>query len=263
MSGDIRYVDVSSGEVTMLRRGIFAPGRATWSPDGSIVAVAALQTYSSRFREGRNEILLLSLDGSPDRYVTPVPHRNVGSRNADGPVWAPDGRHMAFTVDGALYVAPVESNGEIAGPPRRLGTELAGGISWTGDGETVVYQSDDGLRRVSLDDGAIEPIPMQLTWRRAQPTGRVVVHAGRLFDGRSSDLRRNIDIVIAGHRIREVVAHDDALHTGEVVDASDRTVMPGLIDSHTHQGFGFGEVPPRSESDRRIEPHLETLLPQR
>ena len=242
LSGDLQQVNIASGEVTMVRRGIFAPSRATWSPDGSIIAVAALRPYSSLYREGRNEILLISLDGAPDRYVTPMPHRNLGSRNADGPVWSPDGRHMAFAADGALHVVPVNPDGGLAGPPRRFTDGLADAFSWTGDGKTVVYRSGSELRRVSLADGVIEPIALDLDWNRTHPTDRVVVHAGRLFDGRSPNMREDVDIVIEGHRIVDMRDHDDALHRGEVVDASDRTVMPGLIDSHAHQGFGFGEA---------------------
>jgi imidazolonepropionase-like amidohydrolase len=62
-----------------------------------------------------------------------------------------------------------------------------------------------------------------------------------LFDGQSSDYQRNVDVIIEGNRIKEIVAHNDARHTGIVIDASDKTVMPGLFEMHGHQSLTLGE----------------------
>ena len=248
--GALELVDVVSGEVVDLHAPLMsesnccspASGRATWSSDGTVVAVSALNRYSSRFREGRNDILLISRHGSPDRRVTPFSHRSIGSRGTDGPVWSPDGSMMAFTSDGALWVVPVGKAGEPIGPPRRFANELAEAISWTGDSRAIFFMAVDRLQRVSLDDGRVETVPLELTWRQKLPTDRLVVHAGRLFDGRSDSLRRDMDIIIMGHRIREITPHRSDLHSGRVVDSGQGTVIPGLIDMHVHQQAGFGEV---------------------
>ncbi len=239
----LNVVDVASGEVEELHARLFGPaGRATWSPDGTIVAVSALNRYSSRYREGRNDILLIARDGSPDRRVTPFPHRSIGSRGTDGPVWSPDGSKMAFASDGALWVVPVSKAGEPIGPPRRFANERAAAISWTGNSRAILFMAADRLQRVSLDDGRVDTIPLELTWERKLPTDRLVVHAGRLLDGRSDSPRRNVDIIIDGHRVREVAPHRSELHSGRVVDVAQGTAIPGLIDMHTHQRAGFGEV---------------------
>ena len=240
--GALELVDVVSGEVFDLHAPLRGPGRATWSSDGTVVAVSAFNRYSSRFREGRNDILLISRDGSPDRRVTPFPHRSIGSRGTDGPAWSPDGSMMAFTSDGAVWVVPVSKAGEPIGPPQRFANELAEAISWTGDSRAILFMAADRLQRVSLDDGRVETLPLELTWRRKLPTDRLVVHAGRLFDGRSDSLRRDVDIIIAGHRVQDITPHRSELHSGRTVDSSQGTVIPGLIDMHAHQEAGFGEV---------------------
>jgi hypothetical protein len=56
------------------------------------------------------------------------------------------------------------------------------------------------------------------------------VHAGALWDGRSEELRRDVDVVLDGSRIAAVRPHQGRAD----VDASDLTVMPGLIDAHNH-----------------------------
>jgi Tol biopolymer transport system component/imidazolonepropionase-like amidohydrolase len=241
LSSTINIVDVATGELRRVGEALFTPGRPSFSPDGSTLALSVLRPFSTRYREGRNVILLLSLDGRPDRQISALPHGTIGGRGLEGPVWSPDGTMMAYVADAALQVVHVAPDGEVVGAPRQLATELADAITWTADSRFVVFQAATGLRRVSLDDGTLEVIPVDLTWTRRQPTGRVVVHAGRLFDGIRDSLRRDVDIVIDGHRITAIVPHADVWHSDNLLDASHLTVIPGLIESHAHLGYELGE----------------------
>ena len=55
-------------------------------------------------------------------------------------------------------------------------------------------------------------------------------------------VQTNVDIVVDGNRIKSVEPHRDALHAGTVVDASNETVIPGLIEIHTHLSKDYGEA---------------------
>jgi imidazolonepropionase-like amidohydrolase len=72
----------------------------------------------------------------------------------------------------------------------------------------------------------------------------VVVRAQWLIDGTSDKPRHNVDIVIRGNRIAEVrAANSQALPAAaQVIDLGSATVLPGLIDTHTHI-FLQGEDP--------------------
>ena len=50
-----------------------------------------------------------------------------------------------------------------------------------------------------------------MTWRRAMPGGRFVVHAGRLIDGVQPEPRLDVDIVIEGNRIVTIEPHAASL----------------------------------------------------
>src|SRR6516225_3352820 len=78
----------------------------------------------------------------------------------------------------------------------------------------------------------------------ANATHTVVVRARALIDGTSAQPRQNQEIVIQGDRIADVHAAG-ARPTpagAEVIDLGTATVLPGLIDCHTHI-FLQGEVP--------------------
>ena len=72
---------------------------------------------------------------------------------------------------------------------------------------------------------------------QSTPTQAVtVIRAGVLIDGKSDQPRRDQVIVIRGNRVESVSdAATARIPAGAtIVDLSHNTVLPGLIDSHTH-----------------------------
>src|SRR5438309_2201163 len=86
----------------------------------------------------------------------------------------------------------------------------------------------------------------------APPPAVVVIRAGTLIDGKSDQPRHDQVIIIRGDRIESV---SDASSTkppaATVIDLSKATVLPGLIDSHTHI-FLQGEDPAQGGYDDNI-----------
>jgi len=71
---------------------------------------------------------------------------------------------------------------------------------------------------------------------RAQPpkSSSTVIQAGRLIDVRAGRVLNQQSILIENDRIREIGTTVHAPAGAKVIDLSNATVLPGLIDNHTH-----------------------------
>jgi imidazolonepropionase-like amidohydrolase len=88
--------------------------------------------------------------------------------------------------------------------------------------------------------------------QKPQTSGLTVIRAGTLIDGQSETPRKNILIFVRGNRIEKVADGSAAIPaTAKTIDLSSATVLPGLIDSHTHL-FLWGEDPAKGGYDANI-----------
>jgi Tol biopolymer transport system component len=242
-TGAVHTVEVATGDIQQVFTATFEPGRPTWSPDGRVIALAAIKPYSARYREGLSKILLIDRMTGAGTYVDPLPFRSIQTRGDDGPVWSPDGTKMAFVVASVLWVVDVHPDGTFAGTPRQITTEVTDAPTWSGDSSELLYLNSGRLRIVSADGRRTRTVPVGLRWANTSPRGRTVIHAGRMWDGSSKQLQHDVDITVEGHHITAVEPHRSG-RDGRLVDASDSVVIPGMIDMHNHremQGYSYGD----------------------
>jgi imidazolonepropionase-like amidohydrolase len=95
----------------------------------------------------------------------------------------------------------------------------------------------------------------------AQPKGSpaaekiTAIHAANLIDGISNQVRHNVLVVIKGNRIESVTSGGNAPAGASVINLpADVTVLPGLIDTHTHI-FLQGEDPKVESYDEQLLKH--------
>jgi len=141
------------------------------------------------------------------------------------------GSALKSAVFGALgtlaLAAPLYAQG--AGGP---------GAPWRGAGATPCYGSDGGV------------------FQCPQAPQSIAVHAGRLFDSKTGQVAVRQVILIQGERIVDVgpEAQIKVPPGAQVIDLGSATVLPGLIDAHTHM-FNFPKPGMSRETSTLIAIH--------
>ena len=73
---------------------------------------------------------------------------------------------------------------------------------------------------------------------------RTILRPGRVLDVRTGELRANQAIIVEGDKITQIVASGDVKPAASdtTIDLPDATVLPGLIDAHTHLTFDLSSL---------------------
>lgn len=209
-------------------------GLPSWSSDARHLALAQHRPASSRFREGANRIAVISVESGENRILE-IPEKSFGSRDGDGPVWSPDGRKMAFAMDGGLWILPVSSSGEPDGAVERVADEAADFPSWFPDSRSLLYVASDQLKRVDVETREISVIPLPLQYEVMPAGGKLLIRGARLIDGTGAPARDDVDILVEGNRIASIEpSGSEPDQDIRIIEAAGKTVIPGLIEAHTH-----------------------------
>jgi Tol biopolymer transport system component/imidazolonepropionase-like amidohydrolase len=245
-NGNLYTVSIADGTAKKIIGPLWEPGRPSFSPDGKTIVLAAFKPYSGRYREGLSEILTVDAATGVANYYPALPHRSLATRGDDGPVWSPDGTALAFVLGSLLWVLPVDVKGQPTGPGRAINAEVTDAPSWSGGSQSLLYLSNGKLRLIGRQGGAPQTIPLDLSWASPRKIGRTIIQAARLWDGRSPNLRQDVEVILEGNRIAAILPGGaaSANHDAKIIDARTHTVIPGLMDMHTHrqmQGYSYGD----------------------
>jgi hypothetical protein len=215
------------------------PGDETepaWSANGRDLAYIR--------RRGDQWALLLRKHGQRERELV------VSDEPLAAPAWRPDGSLLTFfRRDGRKYSLDMAILSE---PPlvRPLATDedfFLSPVSWS-DRLHFFYTADGVIKSRGINDWMPKQVPFRAEVHPPEmppeaslnvrdlsvvsPSNeRLVIRAARLFDGVSSDYRRNIDVLIDDGLVVAVDYRrewDDAT----VLDLGDATILPGFIDSY-------------------------------
>jgi len=154
----IWLVETSNSEPVKLTQGANGLQSFAWSPDGLSIAFVMIGPVSNQATGEQ-----LSGTESPQLYLLDVAKRQVrqlttGVESPGAFAWSPDGREIAFTAQGDIYVA-ASDNGSVTKLVSRPGQDI--NPTWSPDGKQILFFSDygqvngpRGLSVVSANGGA-------------------------------------------------------------------------------------------------------------
>lgn len=193
---------------------------------------------------------------------------------------APDGRTIAFRQNYEVFAMPLVPGGkpvdvsEKGGslPVTKVSTGGADYLGWANGGDTLFWSIGPSLQSANVpalfanapkgeDDktAAYTPpttgIPLQVTVQKAKPAGTTVITGARVLTMRAglgaddAGVIENGMIVIEGDRITGVydatTVRIKLPEGARMIDASGKTIMPGLVDAHAHGAYGAGDLIPQ------------------
>src|SRR3970040_58123 len=88
-----------------------------------------------------------------------------------------------------------------------------------------------GFSHVVHSQGGIASAPAKFL---APSTQVIAIRAGRLFDSRAGTMLSNQVVIVRGDRITDVGPSVSVPADARVIDLSNATMLPGMIDAHVH-----------------------------
>lgn len=225
-----------------------------FSPDGSSLTFATQTTNANpRYRA----LVSANTSGDGSRHIAQLPV-------ADEIVVSPDGRRVAAVARGRLYLYSLpEGGGGSALDVKKFTREHAVEgvndpvhVSWHGT-DTLVWAEGADIYRYELSTQRQQKVmTAQVRLPRRIPTGCLAFVNARVLTMVGREAKENTTLVVCGDRISTIDPASQALLPGvaRVVDASGATIIPGLVDAHSHIGTARREV--WSSQDLQLVSHL-------
>ncbi len=196
------------------------------------------------YPRSRTETVLAAadLDGGNSRTLA------VGTSEVGGITPAPDLKHLALTRrDGTIWLVPFEAGDEpvavssLATNARRVSANAGYYVDWN-HSERLTFGFGKNIYRYRLDDVGLQSLCVEVPVATPGAT-QVIAFTGARLITMSGDVGAGsvIDsgtVIVDGSRIvalgpaSAVAVPADAL----VIDATGKTIMPGLLDTHYHAG---------------------------
>lgn len=241
LGATVNIIDVATGGETVISEPVFGPSPPAWSSDGETVLVISRLPQTNRFREGYNALFLMPASGEGEpKWVAPQGmDASLGRRQWNRPAWSSDGM-IVYRYKGALYMASLSADGTLG--EESLIAEAGENPNWSADSSKLIYIDGADIMMFDRSTGETSKLDIKPEWHRDMPEEDYTIRAGHMLDVTTGEYLENVDIVVEDGVIGAITPAGSADVVGTLVDASAKYVIPGLIESHTHQSITQGKA---------------------
>ncbi|MBL8270823.1 hypothetical protein, partial [Steroidobacter sp.] len=234
----IYTVPATGGASTFVVAGDDAP---MFSPDGKRIYFVETARVKG---ELVHQLVSVTLDGLGHRE-----HAHTLNADTLDLKVSPDLRWIAFRETQQYYVMPFQEIGvplavtaRSSEVPVRTLTDLGGySLTWSSDSSTLYWTLGSSLYKANVADAASSPLPqpyakIELTVPADVPKGKLAFTNARLITMKGEEVIERGTVVVDGNRI-VAAGPSDAVSVpagAKVIDATGKTILPGLIDMHGH-----------------------------
>lgn len=248
---DLAWVSSSGGPINRIMNSS-GLGDIHFSKDPTrIYVTGAGGTLASVRYDGLDRKDILKVNG---KTSNPFP------TTADDIKISPDGTQAFCSVEQQLYVFSIPpmggqtltiTPGTLSGvaPVKKISKEVGYFLNWTPDGKAVTWALGNKLykQEVKAEKPDVTELKAELPRKRTQ--GTVVLKGARIVTMKGDEIIKKGDVVVVDEKIAYVgpkapVEFKDA----KVIDVSGKTIMPGMVDVHSHGGaYGSPKLPQTSD----------------
>ncbi len=263
--------DDQTGTSRQVRTGIyhFVPGINThrfitdegenpmFSSDAQRILVT---TGGDLFGDFNKQLLSFDLNGQDKKVLFKSKYANQWTPS-------PDGKWLAFSELHKAYICPMPMPGQTielsadtkAVPVAQIAKDAGYNLHWTGDSKKVGYTLGDEYFTLDLNSrftflpgapDSLPPVPQNgtkigLQLNHDMPSGIVVLKNARIITCEGDQVIENGTIEVTDNIITFVGKNVDYKgRGGKTVDCKGKTIIPGIVDVHSHSGnFRFGLNP--------------------
>ncbi|MFL6336545.1 MAG: amidohydrolase family protein [Pyrinomonadaceae bacterium] len=179
---------------------------------------------------------------------------------------SPDGNWVFFKEQHKLYVAPLPKVGktvrlsstETGVPVHPVSTVSGDWLAWSADSKSVEWTAGENFYEQSLDNvlrspakDEKAPAPRQTVigfdFDPAKPHGVVALTNARVVTMRGDEVIEKGTVLVEGNRIKAVGARVQIPADAKRIDLAGKTVIPGLIDVHSHMSYDTLDIIPEKQ----------------
>jgi len=213
--------------------------------------------YFTKSREKTRSLVSTNLDGEAQRV-------HASSKMVQMFTISPNGKNIAFRENYNLFVTPVLSGPQNTDtgpkskslPVTKTSTGGAQYPSWSNGGDTINWSLGPVLYSAETKDIVAnkdyEPptkgSALKVKRKADRPDGMIAITGARIItmDGKNGGVIEDGVILVENNRIKAVGRLGDIRipDTAQTLDASGKTIIPGLIDAHAHGAQGTSGLIP-------------------